>query len=176
MRKVIGYIIILIAVLFFLMGLIFIIASGGSSSRLVPGIILIISGSLLGFLGGSILKTGFDLSPSQVINSILSLAKINNGYLKKEAIIAELGTYPQVEKAMEKMLIDRTAVLDTSGQRPTYIFPDFLHEIVVKYCSYCNTEYPLRDPIQKCSQCGGSITLKKGRIERSDQIFSMDEK
>jgi len=176
MKRFIGYVLTAFAVVLFLLGLIFLIASEGQSSRLVSGIILVIFASGTAFLGGSLLKKAFDLSPEQVKNAILALAKENNGYLTKESINAVLGPYPEVDMSIEAMVLDGSAVLDSSSLRAVYVFPDFLHEIVEKYCSYCDTRYPLRDPIQKCTQCGGDIVLKKSRIEKKGQIFSMDEK
>lgn len=176
MKKLLGYLLIIVSIPLFLLGLLFLIASGGASSRLIVGFVGIIAGSGLGFLGGIFIKTAFSLTPEQILNSILSLAKRNNGYLTKEAIIAELGNYPQVEKVIQSILIKQTAIVDYSTGRQTYVFPDFLHEIIVKMCVYCNSEYPLRDPIQKCTQCGGDIKLQKGKIEKRNEIFSLDDK
>lgn len=176
MRKITGYVLIVLAMPICLLGLLFLIASQGIASRLITGFILLIIGSGICFVGAFLVKTAFSLTPNQILSSILNLAKVSNGYLTKEAIIAELGNYPQVDKAINDLLINQTALIDPGHIRTRYVFPDFLHDILIKACMYCSSEYPVRDPVQKCPQCGGDISLQKAKIEKSNEIFSLDEK
>jgi rRNA maturation endonuclease Nob1 len=45
--------------------------------------------------------------------------------------------------------------------RAVYVFPGLKESKVVRRCSYCGSEYSVREPLHKCTNCGGPLEIVK---------------
>ncbi|PKL36242.1 MAG: hypothetical protein CVV44_18685 [Spirochaetae bacterium HGW-Spirochaetae-1] len=155
------------------LGLLFIIAATGLQSRIIAGIALCAGGIPFLFIGVRLFLRGLALTPGGIRAAILRLARLGNGELTSDVIIANLGDSATVRFQIEQMVVSGLAEKRTEGARELYIFSDFQAGLRVKQCPYCGNDYPVREDIESCPSCGGDLKMKNHR-SGGDDNFSMD--
>ncbi|MFC1669166.1 hypothetical protein ACFL20_02160 [Spirochaetota bacterium] len=157
------------------LGVLFLIASGGQGSRLLAGIVLLAIGITILLVGIIIFRKAMSISPAGIKKKLLKLARLNNGEISEEEILASLGNSDIVEQQLNEIMQRGIASEVIKNGRKIYIFPDFQLEIVVKECPYCGNDYPLRDDIEECPSCGGDLKMHKSLIVGANNSYSMDD-
>ncbi len=169
-----GALLSVIGFLSFFLGILFLIAAKGESSRLRAGALFIFAGCALLVVGIRIFRKSIRSSPAGIRKRLLTLARKNHGEVSREAIIGELGDSDDVRTEIQKLISGGIAQEIIRDNRRLYSFPDFQLEIVFKKCPYCGNDYPVREGIERCPSCGGDLKMYKSRLASADK-FSMDD-
>ncbi|HNX23299.1 MAG TPA: zinc ribbon domain-containing protein [Spirochaetota bacterium] len=156
-----------------LMGLLFIIASSGMSSRLVAAGIFFTSGLPLLIFGFKMFRGGMVLRPELVRKGILKAAAAHNGEISKEAVTEAAGWDDIVIYEINDMIKKRIAKAEERDGRTFYIFPEYQIKYVINKCPFCGNDYPVRDDVQKCPSCGGDLKFLQIKSSTAGNNFSM---
>jgi len=158
----------------FIVGLLFLIASQGSSSRLFTGFILLLISVVLIVLGIKFILKAIKNSPTFIKSKILKLAKINNGSFTDEILLESLGNSFIVESTMKELLENKVSEEKVVNERKQYVFEDFQQKILEKKCPYCGNDFDINKMTETCPGCGGDLKLKSSQVSAGN-LYSMDE-
>jgi len=157
-----------------LMGLFFIIASSGMSSRLIAAGIFFAAGLPLLIFGFQMFRGGMLLRPELVKNAILKAAAEHAGEITREIITGVAGWDDIVVFEINDMIKKRIAKTEERDGRTFYIFPEFQIKYVINKCPFCGNDYPVRDDVQKCPSCGGDLKFLQIKSSTAGNNFSMN--
>jgi hypothetical protein len=157
-----------------LMGLFFIIASSGMTSRIAAAGIFFTAGLPLLIFGFRMFRGGMVLRPELVRNAILKTAAAHNGEITKEIITGAAGWDDIVVFEINDFIKKRIAKTEEKDGRTIYIFPEFQIKYVINKCPFCGNDYPVRDDVQKCPSCGGDLKFLQIKSSSAGNSFSMD--
>jgi len=144
-----------------LMGLLFVILSSSSNSRLIAAGIFFTAGLPLLIFGFRMFRGGMVLKPELIKAAILKAAKSHNGKISKEEITAATGWDETVAYEIADMIKKRIAKVEETGGKNFYIFPEYQIKYKINKCPFCEKEYQVRDDVQKCPSCGGDLKFLK---------------
>lgn len=158
----------------FFFGAMFLIASGSSSSRLVPGFLFLTGGTVMLILGIRLLVKGIKQSPGNIEKLVRAAAAKHNGEIPEDVLLAETGGGGAVEAYMEGEIRKGNIRRVRNNDGISYVFPSLQFTLQTKYCPYCGRDYPVRESIETCPTCGGDLKLKKTGSSEGGGLFSMD--
>ncbi len=142
------------------LGLLFLCAATTVPERAPLAIILL----LLGAIGAGATALGYrrwsNLQPADLAQRITILAAENQGELSLAQVMSSLGA--PADSALRAL-----DVLEQKGEghreqrdgKLLYIFPGLKERKVVRRCMYCGSTFPVKEPLQKCPNCGGQLEL-----------------
>ncbi|PKL17534.1 MAG: hypothetical protein CVV49_10795 [Spirochaetae bacterium HGW-Spirochaetae-5] len=157
-----------------LMGLLFVIAASGMTSRLIAAGIFFVSGLPLLISGFKVFRSGMVLRPELIREAILKAAAKHHGEITKDIIKGETGWNDIVIYEINDMIKKRIAKTDQRDGETFYIFPEFQFKYVQNKCPFCGNDYPVRDDVQKCPTCGGDLKFLQIKSSSGGDKFSMD--
>jgi len=156
------------------LGLMFLIASRGSSSRLIPGFIFLICGGGLLFIGLRLFIKGLKQSSLFLDKAVRASAVKHNGEVGGKTLFAEIGPSSASEAFIEEKVRSGEIKKENRDGIVYYLFPSFQFRLKTKYCPYCGKDYPVRENIETCPACGGDLKLRETGNSKGDDYFSMD--
>lgn len=157
-----------------LMGLLFVIAAAGMTSRLIAAGIFFFSGLPLLIYGFKLFRLGMLLRPELIREALLKTAAMHHGELTKETITGAAGWNDIVIYELNDMIKNRIAKIEEKDGVSLYIFPEFQFKYVQNKCPFCGNDYPVRDDVQKCPSCGGDLKFLQVKSSSGKENFSMD--
>jgi hypothetical protein len=143
-------------------GLIFLCAAVQNTARLPIALALAAIGVALAAWAGLRWQRARQLSPEVLDDRITVLAASHDAELSLAQVVSELKVPDEAARAALARL--EAVGLCTQEQRNgqlTYIFPGLKERKVVRRCSYCGSEYSVREPLTKCTNCGGTLEIVK---------------
>lgn len=156
------------------LGMMFLIVSSGSGSRLISGIMLSAVGVALLASGIFLFRKGMRERPGSVHDSILKAAAKHNGVITSEVLAAETGGGDAVDFAIAAMIRKgRVAAGEKDGMK-IYTFPELQFKLKFKKCPYCGSDYPVNENIERCPSCGGDLKIVSESSDGGSDRFSMD--
>ena len=93
-----------------------------------------------------------DLGDIYLTGTFYGAADLGGGLLEDEA---DFGVY------LARLEADGFCHQERREDRTVYAFPGLKDSRVVRRCVYCGSEYSVREPLHKCSNCGGKLELVK---------------
>ena len=158
-------------------GLLFLVGAGGQMRRVAIGFI--------GLAGGA-LATGFGIrkyrqadlwSPEQLRADILELARRRNGEIAMSDVEAELGRRVRVVgPVLEKMALEGLSRKTHQGGSDYFVFEHLQPRLMVRFCRYCDAEFPISEERDDCPNCGGVLDTQVARRSISEgEVFSMHQ-
>ena len=143
-------------------GLIFLCAAVDRPSRIPVAVALLLLGGGLAAWAGLRWRRARALSPDVLDDRITTLAASSDAEVTLAQVVSALSVPDSAARAA-------LARLEANGlcreeQRETkrvFVFPGLREGKVVRRCSYCGSEYSVREPLHKCSNCGGSLEIVK---------------
>jgi rubrerythrin len=66
-----------------------------------------------------------------------------------------------VQAALEILQSRGDAVPEQRDDRRVYVFPNLKETKVVRRCPYCGVQFPVKQAITQCPNCGGNIELQR---------------
>ena len=149
-------------VLFLTGGLVFLCAAVENAIRLPLALALLLIGTGLVAWGGLRLRRAQQLSPDTLDDRITNLAAAHDAELTLAQIISALDVPNDAARAaLAHLEADGLCYQERREGRIYYVFPGLKQTKVTRRCSYCGNEYNVREPLQKCPNCGGSLEIVK---------------
>jgi len=156
------------------LGLMFLMVSSGSGSRLITGITLLTIGAGLLASGIFLFRKGMRERPGSVHDRILRAAAKHNGIITEEVLSAETGGGDTVEFELAAMIRKGRIIAGDKNGRKIYTFPELQFKLKFKKCPYCGSDYPVKENIERCPSCGGDLKIVSESSSGGDDKFSMD--
>jgi putative Mn2+ efflux pump MntP len=124
-KIIIGSAMIITGLLSELMGLFFYTMQSKTNTQIIVAAIFFIMGLILIVSGFGKFRSGMLLKPDLIKNGILKAAKKNNGEITKEKIIEETGWSKIIEFEINNMIERKDIKIDERDGIIYYIFPEF---------------------------------------------------
>jgi Zn finger protein HypA/HybF involved in hydrogenase expression len=156
-KKTFYYLLIAVSVLFILFSLLFLIAAVNNPARMnIAAASGFIGAALMYFSLAAIANINYN-SPANLEPLILKIAKRNNGYFSAEEVMARLNITEKSFNAVVDSMISRGAALEESRDGSLVYKAAAVSLEVKRKCEFCGNEFNVRDALEKCPGCGGSV-------------------
>jgi hypothetical protein len=141
-------------------GLIFLCAATTVPERMPLAILLLILGAVGAGWSAFAYRRWLNTQPAALAVWLTSLAAENNGELAVAQAMPSFGVTAQaataaLDELVQKGLCHREARAD----QVIYVFPGLKEHKLVRKCAYCGSTFPVKQALQKCSNCGGALEL-----------------
>ncbi len=158
-------------------GLLFLVGAGGQMRRVAIGFIGLAGGTLATGFGMRNYKRADLWSPEQLRAEILDLAQRKNGEIAMSDIEAELGRRVRaVGPVLETMALEGLSRKAHQGGSDYFVFPHLQPRLMVRFCRYCDAEFPISEERDDCPNCGGVLDTQVARRSISEgEVFSMHQ-
>jgi hypothetical protein len=161
MKRNVAIGILLIAMVFNAVGLVFLCAGTRQPGRYFPAAAFLIAGVGLAIWSGMSLRRQRALDPENLSDRITELARRGGQYeVTLSEVVAELQVPDEVAQAALDLLVSKGQCRREPREgRVVYIFPGLKESKVVRRCVYCGSEFSVKDPLHVCPNCGGEVEL-----------------
>jgi hypothetical protein len=149
-------------VLFLAGGLIFLCAAVENAARIPFALALLLLGGGLTAWSANRLRQQRQRSPEVLTDRVLDLAAAHDSEVTLAQVLSTLDV--SEDEAREALArLEASGLCHQEQRRATevYAFPGLAEGKVVRQCSYCGNEYPVREPLHKCPSCGGTLEIVK---------------
>jgi len=159
------------------LGLLFLIGAGGQMRRVAVGGIGLAIGAIATGVGLRNYKQADLWSPEQVRADIMESARRKNGELAFSDIEARLGRRIRVARpVLEQMQAEGLSRRTGASGSDYFVFPHLQPRLTVRFCKYCDAEFPITEENDSCPNCGGVLeTQVASRSLSEGEVFSMDD-
>lgn len=155
--KTFYYLLIAVSVFFILFALLFLIAAINNHARMnIAFASGFIGAALMYFSLAAIAHINYN-SPANLEPLILKIAKRNNGYFSAEEIMARLNITEKSFNAVIDSMISRGAAFEESRDGSLVYKSASVSLEAKRKCEFCGNEFNVRDALDKCPGCGGSV-------------------
>ncbi len=177
MKRLGAVVLILLGVGLIGLGLLFAMAAGGGSHRLLIGVAALASGAVASGIGLRLYKQADAASPAQLRAEILELARRRNGEISQTDVQALLGRRSAgAAEVLAELVADKQCSRSVKDGTDYYLFADLQPRVMIRRCEFCRAQLPLSEELLSCPECGGTFDLKVERRSLSqDDAYSMDE-
>ncbi len=143
-------------------GLIFLIAALQNPGRLLTALALSLPGAGLAVWAGVRWRRARQLSPDVLDDHITQLADAHDAEITLAQVVSELDAPDDVARAaLTRLEANGLCHQEYREGRTVYVFPGLRDSRVVRRCSYCGSQYSVRQPLHKCPNCGGELEIAK---------------
>jgi hypothetical protein len=150
----------LIGVVFLTLGLVFLVAAIQNPARLVTALFLIALGVGLAAWAGVRWRRAKELTPVVLDARITDLAATHSAQITLAQVVSQLDVPDSVARAALSRL-ERGGLCHQEQRqgRTVFLFPGLMESKVIRRCAYCGSQYSIREPLHKCSNCGGDLEI-----------------
>ena len=149
-----------VAVVLILIGLTFMIGSGGKPHILVIGLVMLVIGAVGSIFTVRHLAKLAQTSPETVDERVLALARLSGGEVTVGEVAGGLRVpVGDASASLERLVGQGLAEHLIRGDDLYYAFAGMRDIRKSKKCSYCGSEYSIREPGHKCPSCGGNLEI-----------------
>lgn len=159
-KKILYVVLFIIGVGLLGLGLLFLMGSGGQSSRSLTGFVMLGVG-VASLIGGSGLRSSVIKNmPSMIDADMIRLASRSDGRISVGMVVSDLHiTRGQALESLDRLSGNGTARPEPTDDGVIYIFERVKPKRKIRKCVYCGAEYPVSKPITKCENCGGEVKI-----------------
>lgn len=144
------------------LGLIFLCAATPGTTRLPIALVLGIIGVGLAAWAGFRWRRARQLSPEVLDDQITVLADSHDAELTLAQVVSALKVPDEAARsALARLEAGGLCTQEQRNGQVVYVFPGLKERKVVRRCSYCGSEYSVREPLTKCTNCGGTLEIVK---------------
>ena len=162
MKKLGASIVVLASIPFFIVGILFLIASVAQASRILVALAFLAIAVFLLVVGLRRLRRLAEISPDALKTGAIELARRLDGELTVAQFRAEYRiSEERATEVLEEMVTEGAAEREQREQRVVYVITGLPPSMVQKQCPYCGAELPVRTALRKCPNCGGQLELTK---------------
>ena len=163
MNKTVALMVMLVGALMLGLGLLFLCASIRAPQRLILAALLIVIGGAGVAWAGTTWRRLSEIEPKRLADRIVGMAKLQGKFETTAAeAVAELSApAANVQAALEILQSRGDAVPEQRDDRRVYVFPNLKETKVVRRCPYCGVQFPVKQAITQCPNCGGNIELQR---------------
>ncbi len=158
-----------------LFGLLFLVGAGGQMRRVAIGFVGLSGGALATGFGIRNFKRAELWSPEQLRADILEVARRKNGEVSMSDIEARLDRRVRVVgPVLEKMGLEGVTREGTRDGGRYFVFPHLQPRLMIRFCRYCDAEFPVSNESDSCPNCGGTLETRVATRSISEgEVFSM---
>jgi hypothetical protein len=143
-------------------GLIFLCAAVQNLARLPIAVVLLVIGGGLAGWAGIRWRRARQLSPDELGQRITELADASDGEVTLSQVMSALDVPEDFARpALARLEAKGLCRPEPREGRTVYGFPGLKESKVVRRCTYCGSEYSVREPLHKCPNCGGTLEILK---------------
>jgi hypothetical protein len=167
MNKTVALIVLIAGGVLLALGLLFLCASAAApektTTRFILAIALIVIGGAGAAYAGTTWRRLSETEPQRLADRIVEFLRSEGKFETTAAeAVAELSApMVNVQAALEVLQSRGDAVPEQRDDRRVYVFPNLKESKVVRHCPYCGAEFPVKQAITKCPNCGGTIELER---------------
>jgi len=163
MNKTVALMVMLVGALMLGLGLLFLCASIRAPQRLILAALLIVIGGAGVAWAGTTWRRLSEIEPKRLADRIVEMAKLQGKFETTAAeAVAELSApAANVQAALEILQSRGDAVPEQRDDRRVYVFPNLKETKIVRRCPYCGVQFPVKQAITQCPNCGGNIELQR---------------
>jgi hypothetical protein len=144
-------------------GLLFLCAAMVRPERLALAIVLILVGGAGAAWAGLTWQHLNNIDPKRLADRIVEMARLQGQFETTAAeAVAELAApAANVQQALELLQSRGEAVPEQREDRRVYVFPNLKESKVERRCPYCGAQFPVKQALSQCPNCGGNLELKR---------------
>lgn len=143
-------------------GLLFLCAASVSPERMVLAFALLVVGVVGSGWTALSYSRWYRREPSVLAARITDLAAQGDGEVSLAQVMAALDVPAAVaQAAMDHLQQKDQCHLESRANGQVYVFPGLKERRMIRKCVYCGSTFPVREPLQKCPNCGGNLELVK---------------
>jgi hypothetical protein len=163
MNKTVALMVMLVGALMMGLGLLFLCASIRAPQRLILAALLIVIGGAGVAWAGTTWRRLSEIEPKRLADRIVEMAKLQGKFETTAAeAVAELSApAANVQAALEILQSRGDAVPEQRDDRRVYVFPNLKESKVERRCPYCGAQFPVKQALSNCPNCGGNLELKR---------------
>lgn len=162
MKKTPAILAVIASIPFYVLGLLFLIASATGASRILVALALLAIATVLLVAGLRRLRRLAAIHPEALETGAVELARRLGGELTIAQLRAEYGiSAEEAGKVLEKLVHDGSARREQRQDRTVYVLTGLMTSLKEKVCPYCGTNLPVRSHLRKCPNCGGQLEITK---------------
>lgn len=152
----------LVGVAFLGGSLIFLCAAAQNTARLPVALALGILGVALAAWAGLRWRQARQLSPEVLDDRITVLADSHGAELSLAQVVSGLKVPDDAARsALVRLEANGLCTPERRNGQMVWVFPGLKERKVVRRCGYCGSEYSVREPLTKCTNCGGTLEIVK---------------
>jgi hypothetical protein len=164
MNKTLLLIVLILGGLMVGLGLMFLCAAmANKPERLALAIILILIGGVGAGWAGLTWQHLNSIDPKRLADRIVEMVRLQGQFETTAAeAVAELAApAANVQQALELLQSRGEAVPEQREDRRVYVFPNLKESKVERRCPYCGAQFPVKQALSQCPNCGGNLELKR---------------
>lgn len=163
MNKTISSVVFIVSALMLGLGLLFLCASAAKPERLLLSILLITIGALGAGWAGLTWRRLSDIAPERLADRILEMMRAQGNFetTEAEAVASLSAPADNVQAALAILRSRGEANPEQRGDRRVYVFPNLKESKVERRCPYCGAQFPVKQALSQCPNCGGNLELTK---------------
>ena len=152
----------LFSALILALGVLFLCASSLEPGRMVLAVVLLGLGAIGAGWSAFSYRKWASVQPAALAARITDLAAGNDGEVSVSQVMSSCDVSASVAQAgIDELLAKGQCRREPRGDQIFYVFPGLKEQKVVRKCSYCGNTYPVKQSLQKCPNCGGTLELVK---------------
>ncbi len=163
MNKTLLLIVLVLAGLLLGAGLLFLCAATVKPERLPLAIILIVVGGAGAGWAGLTWQHLNNIDPKRLADRIVEMVRSQGKFetTEAEAVAGLSAPAANVQAAFDLLESRREAVPEQRDDRRVYVFPNLKESKVERRCPYCGAQFPVKQALSQCPNCGGNLELKR---------------
>ena len=153
--------ILVVSMIILALGLVFLCAATRQPGRYLLAFALLIVGGGLAAWSGLSLRRSRELDPEHLSDRITAMARRSGANeVTLSQVVGELKVPDEAAQAALDLLVHKGQCRREPRMGGTfYVFPGLKEQVAVRRCTYCGSEFSVKDPIKKCPNCGGKVKL-----------------
>ncbi len=177
MTRFVAFLLVGLGVVLLGFGLLFLVGSGGQTSRLVVAAVGLGGGAVLVFVGVVVHRRADALTPDRLRAEILAAAQRGSGVVSAAELRAALGS--RWEAGRDQLVAlegDGSCVRSMGASGEQWVFEALQPVQAVRRCTHCDKALPLKLDEGTCPHCGGHVEVAQERVElKGEGLYSMDD-
>jgi hypothetical protein len=167
MNKTLALIVLIVGALMLGCGFLFLCASAAAPEKTAIRFILALLLMLVGAGGAAWAGTTYrrlsEIEPKRLADRIVEMVRRRGQWetTEAEAVAGLAAPASNVQAAFELLEARREAVPEQRADRRVYVFPNLKESKVERRCPYCGAQFPVKQALTQCPNCGGNLELKK---------------
>ncbi len=167
MNKTIALVVLIVGGLMLGCGLLFLCASAAAPQktaiRFILALLLIVIGGAGAAWAGTTWRRLSEIDPKRLADRIVEMVRLQgkSETTAAEAVAGLSAPAANVQAALELLASRGEAVQEQREDRRVYVFPNLKESKVERRCPYCGAQFPVKQALSKCPNCGGNLELTR---------------
>ncbi len=144
------------------LGVLFLCAASIEPTRLPLALVLLALGAGGAAWSAWAYRKWASAQPAALAARITDLAAANDGETSLAQVMSACDVPASAaQAALAELLAKGQCRREPRGEQIFFIFPGLKEQKVVRRCAFCGSQFPVKQALQKCPNCGGQLELVK---------------